>query len=129
MGHYNGVDIYNKGSIFMHIDITPNALLTQLKLSVNETSLAQMERIINNTPDALKFFKHLFSLNDTLSHIDAFIAPSSSCDLLKIKLHGDIPEKIEEFHKIVKHWSDKYKVDVEKVSQKEVYYIKGSISH
>jgi len=113
----------------MHIEITPQTLLTQLKLSVTDKSLLQMQAIINNTPDALKFFIHLFSLNDSLSHIDAFIAPSSSCDHLKIKLRSDNPEHIESFHEMVLHWADKYRVNTEKVSNKEVYYIKGFIPH
>jgi len=112
----------------MQIDITADALLTQLKLSVTDKSIQQMDRIIKNTPDALKFFKHLFSLNDALSSIDAFIAPSSSCDFLKIKLRGEESSQVEDFHQAVKHWADKYKVSLEKVTNKEVYYIKG-ITH
>lgn len=113
----------------MHIDITPDSLLTQLKLSVTDTSLKQMDTIIKNTPDSLKFFKHLFSLNDTLSPIDAFIAPSSSCNFLKIKLRGENNQQKETFNKTVAHWADKYKVTLEKVDAKEVYYIKGIHSH
>jgi len=113
----------------MQIDINAEALLKQLKIDLTSGSLAQMNTIIDNTPNALKFLKHTFSLNDSLSHLDAFIAPSSSCDFLKIKFRGDKPEHVESFHEIVKHWSDKYKVDVEKVTNKEVYYIKGMLKH
>ena len=62
----------------MQIDITPESLLKQLKLDVTETSLTQMHKVIDNTPNALKFFKHIFSLNYTLCHLDDFILPSSS---------------------------------------------------
>ena len=113
----------------MQIDINAEALLKQLKIDLTSGSLAQMNTIIDNTPNALKFFKHIFSLNDDLSHLDAFIAPSSSCDFLKIKLRGTLAAQIESFHETVKHWSDKYKVEVEKVANKEVYYIKGAVNH
>jgi len=113
----------------MHIDITADSLLTQLRLSITDKSLEQMDTIISNTPDALKFFKHLFSLNDELTHLDAFIVPSSSCDFLKIKLLGETDEQITSFHQAVDHWSHKYKVAVEKVANKEVYYIKGIMPH
>jgi hypothetical protein len=110
----------------MQIDITAESLLKQLKIDVTEGSLTQMAAIIDNTPHALKFFKHIFSLNDALSHVDAFVAPSSSCDLLKIKHHGSGNDaQVAEFHQIVEHWGNKYKVDLERLSNKEVYYIKG----
>ncbi len=112
----------------MQIDITPESLLKQLKIDVTDGSLKQMDAIINNTPNALKFFKHIFSLNDALAHIDAFIAPSSSCNLLKIKYHGNgNSEQLDEFYEAVKHWGDKYKVSLEKLDNKEVFYIKGII--
>lgn len=112
----------------MNIDITAETLLKQLKIDVNEGSLKQMDAIMNNTPNALKFFKHIFSLNDTLAHVDAFIAPSSSCDFLKIKYHGNgNDEQKAEFHETVNHWADKYKVTLEKLDNKDVFYIKGII--
>ena len=110
----------------MQIDITAESLLKQLKLDVTENSLTQMNKVIDNTPSALKFFKHIFSLNDTLSHLDAFIVPSSSNDYLKIKYHpGTQSENLDKFHEVVIHWSTKYKVELEKLDNKEVYYIKG----
>ena len=110
----------------MQIDITAETLLKQLKMDVTDGSLSQMDNIIDNTPNALKFFKHIFSLNDALAHVDAFIAPSSSCDFLKIKYHGsNNNEQSLEFHELVDNWKRKYKVDLEKLTDKEVYYIKG----
>lgn len=110
----------------MQIDITAESLLKQLKLDVTPNSLSQMDNVISNTPQALKFFKHIFAFNDSLSSMDAFIAPSSSCDLLKIKYHGEgLEDKVSLFHEAVNHWSDKYKVSLEKLDNKEVYYVQG----
>ncbi len=110
----------------MQIDITAESLLNLLKLNVTENSLKQMDDIIDKTNGALHFFKHLFSLNDALAHMDAFIAPSSSVNYLKIKYHGEaIPEQVLRFHDTVGHWGEKYKVELEKVDGKDTYYIKG----
>ena len=111
----------------MQIEITPESLLKQLKLSVSDHSLALMGTIIKSTKGSQQFFKHLFSLNDALAHVNAFIAPSNSVDLLKIKYHGDHNDEAyrSKFHDAVIHWGQKYKVELEKVEGKETYYIKG----
>lgn len=110
----------------MHIDITPEAILTQLGYSENDNTVAQIERIINNTKGFNKFSKHIFSLNDALKHMHGFIALSNSNDYLKIKSEEDVSKEImDEFHETIRHWADKYKVTIEKVPGKETYYIIG----
>ncbi len=110
----------------MHIDITPEAILTQLGYTPNESILAQMERIIDNTEGFDKFAKHIFSLNDALKHMHGFIALSNTNDYLKIKSEEDVSKEImDEFHEAIRHWAEKYKVNVEKVPGKETYYITG----
>ena len=114
----------------MQIEITPESLLKQLKLSVSEHSLALMDTIIKSTKGSQQFFKHIFSFNDALAHVNAFIAPSNSVNLLKIKYHGDQNDQViaSKFHEAVNHWGQKYKVELEKVEGKETYYIKGLIA-
>lgn len=109
----------------MQIDITAETILKQLKINVNDKNLAQMQVIIDNTKEGDRFFKHLFSLNDSLASMDAFIAPSNSVDLLKIKYHGNIDSQLEDFDKIVAHWSEKHKVYTRKAGSNETYYIEG----
>jgi len=111
----------------MHIDITPEAILTQLGFTPSDNTVAQMERIMNNTNGFEKFAKHIFSLNDSLKHMHGFIAPSNSNDYLKIKSEEDVAKEImDEFHETINHWADKYKVTIEKVPGKETYYIIGT---
>ena len=113
----------------MQIEITPEALLKQFKLSVNNQSLDQMDTIINKTKGSKEFLKHIFSLNDTLASLNAFVAPSNSVELLKIKYHGEHDEvTLTKFHEAVNHWGNKYNVELEKVDLKETYYIKGRAS-
>jgi len=109
----------------MHIEITPEMILSQLEYTVNESSLNQVNRAINNTKGFSQFAKHLVSLNDNLKHMNAYIALSNHTELFKIKSENKNEAMLEEFHDTVKKWSDKYHVSLETIPNKEVYYILG----
>jgi len=100
-------------------------ILIQLDYPVNEATKKQMEAIANNTPGFFSFAKHIFSLNDELKKIGAAVAMSNSKDYLKIKLPEEESDKVEEFEEIINHWSNKYKVKLQKVDNKNTYYILG----
>lgn len=111
----------------MHLEVTPEVLISQLGYSRNEHTTQQAEEIIANTNNFDKFSKHIISLNDTLKHMNAFVALSNSTKYLKIKCgNEDATEILKEFHNAVSHFSDKYNVIVEKLPNKEVYYIIGT---
>ncbi len=110
----------------MNIDLTPEALLSQLGYSKTEYSIKQMERIIKNTNNFERFSRHILSLHDNLAPIKGFIAMSNSQDNFKIKASEDVsPEISDEFNNKVKKWAKKYKVKIKKVSNKPTYYILG----
>jgi hypothetical protein len=110
----------------MNIDLTPEALLTQLGYPVNEHTLAQIQKTIDNTVGFDHFSKHLLNLQDTLVHYDGFIALSNSYDRFKIKCEETSKkELIEAFEESAKKWAEKYKVVLEKVAGKPTYYIIG----
>jgi len=109
----------------MSIEITPENLLIQLEYPVKDATLAQLERIIKNTPGFDKFAKHLISLNDEVKRFGGIVAMSNSKDYLKVKSDSDKPEEIEAFTDVVKKWSQKYKVEIQKVENKNTYYILG----
>jgi alpha-D-ribose 1-methylphosphonate 5-triphosphate diphosphatase PhnM len=110
----------------MQLDLSAEALLSQLGYSKTENSLEQMEKIMNNTKQFDKFSKHLLSLNDHLAPIKGFVAMSSTQDILKIKGSKHLSSEIsEKFTQTVEHWADKYKVEIEKVEKKPTYYIIG----
>ena len=109
----------------MNIDITPENLLIQLGYPVNDATLAQMNRIIENTKGFDHFAKHILTLNDEVKKFAGIVAMSNSKDYLKIKTDSKEPEEIEAFTDIVKKWSEKYKVALEKVEGKNTYYILG----
>ncbi len=110
----------------MHLEVTPEVLISQLGYSRNEQTQKQIEAIIDNTKGFEKFAKHIISLNDTLKHMHAFVAMSNSDKYLKIKCgNADATEILKEFHAEVEHFSKKYNVEMKKLPNKEVYYIIG----
>ena len=109
----------------MNIEMTPENLLIQLGYPVKEATLAQMQRIIDNTPGFEKFAKHLLTLNDEVKRFAGVVALSNSKDYLKVKTDSNTPEEIEAFTEYVKHWAEKFKVALEKVDGKNTYYILG----
>jgi gas vesicle protein len=110
----------------MHIDLSPEALLTQLDYTPTEHSIEQMKKAIDNTKGFENFSKHLISLHDELAHLKGVVALSSSKDVFKIKGSTETSKEIqEEFNELVKHWSEKYKITLEQVEKKPTYYIIG----
>ena len=110
----------------MHLELTPEAILTQLGYPANEETLKQITNIIQNTDNFNKFSHHIPSFNDALAVEKAFIGLSNSHNYLKIKCGEDATkENVEGFNALVKHWSDKYKLTLEKVKNKNTYYFLG----
>ncbi len=110
----------------MHIKLTSEVLLVQLGYPKNESEFTQMNRIIENTKGFEHFSQHILSLHDALAVEKAFIAMSNSTDHLKIKCHEDpSADNLSAFNEVVEHWADKYKVELQKVENKNTYYIIG----
>ncbi len=101
------------------------AVLVQLGYVPNEALLKQLEKIEENTHGYEKIQKHIMDLNDHLRVDDAYVAMSNSNDCFKIKIDTPSPEMAQEAHEKVKHFSEKYKVKIEKLDNKNTYYIVG----
>ncbi|PPK60883.1 hypothetical protein [Malaciobacter marinus] len=111
----------------MQIQMTAEVVLSQLGYTKNESSFQQAEKMIAATKGFDKFSKHIISLNDHLKKMNAYVALSNSTEFLKIKCdENDADEILEEFHKEVAHWADKYNIKLQKLDNKEVYYILGT---
>lgn len=109
----------------MYLELSPQAVLTQLGYSISEASIKQIETIISNTNGFDKFSKHILSLIDHIKHTNAYIAMSNTNNFLKIKSESPSAELLVEFHQIVTEWSSKYNIKLEKIHNKDVYYIIG----
>jgi hypothetical protein len=102
-----------------------DAMLIQLGYVPNEALLEQIDKIQKNTSGYEKIEKHILDLNDHLKVNNAYVALSNSKDYFKIKVESTTPESAEEAHDKIKHFSDKFKVKIEKIPKKETYYILG----
>ena len=102
-----------------------DAMFTQLGYSPNEALLSQLEKIEENTPGYEKIRKHIMDLHDHLKVDGSFVALSNSQDHFKIKVEAQSAELAKEAHEKVKRFSDKFKVKVNKLQNKETYYIVG----
>ncbi|WP_297434301.1 hypothetical protein [Sulfurimonas sp.] len=101
------------------------AMLVQLGYTPNEALVEQLDKIKSNTSGYEKIAKHIMDLNDHLKVENAYVALSNSKDYFKIKIESPTPELAEEAHEKIKHFSEKFKVQVEKLPGKETYYILG----
>jgi hypothetical protein len=102
-----------------------DAMLTQLGYAPNQALEAQLKKIEDNTQGYDKIQKHIMDLHDHLKVNNAYVALSNSNDYFKVKIESETPELAQEAHEKVKHFSEKFKVNIKKVDNKETYYILG----
>lgn len=102
-----------------------DAMLIQLGYAPNEALLNQLEAIEKNTLGYEKIQKHIMDLHDHLKVNNAYVALSNSNDYFKIKIESPTPELALEAHEKVRHFSEKFKVSLKKLENKETYYIEG----
>ena len=102
-----------------------DAMLTQLGYAPNDALIDQLKRIEDNTVGYEKISKHIMDLHDVLKVDDSFVAMSNTNDCFKIKIESKTPEIAQEAHEKIKHFSDKFKVTLDKLENKETYYIVG----
>jgi len=111
----------------MQLNVSAEVILSQLGYSKSDSSLQQAEKMISNTNNFDKFSKHIFSLNDHLKKMNAYVGLSNKTDYLKIKCdENDANEILEEFHDEVSHWANKYNVKLQQLDKKPIYYIIGT---
>ncbi len=111
----------------MQLEVSAEVILSQLGYSKSETSLQQAQKMIESTTNFDKFAKHIFTLNDHLKKMNAYVGLSNKSNYLKIKCdENDSSEILEEFHEEVSHWADKYNVKLEKLDKRPIYYVLGA---
>jgi len=100
-------------------------MLTQLGYAPNEALIKQLKKIEENTNGYDKIQKHIMDLHDHLRVDNSYIALSNSNDYFKIKVESRTPEVAQEAHEKITRFSDKFKVKLNKLENKETYYILG----
>ncbi|MDT8338824.1 MAG: hypothetical protein RQ763_06470 [Sulfurimonas sp.] len=101
------------------------AMLTQLGYVPNNALVQQLQRIEENTTGYEKIQKHIMDLHDHLKVDGSYIAMSNSNDFFKIKVEAPSAEIAQEAHEKIQHFSEKYKVVINKLDNKNTYYILG----
>jgi c-di-AMP phosphodiesterase-like protein len=105
--------------------MTNDAILTQLDYTVTDSALAQVDKVKENTKGFDYVVKHLVLLHDQLKSHLSFVALSSNKDYFKVKNEATGVEMIAQVNEIIAKWSEKYKIELEKVSGKDTYYVLG----
>ncbi len=101
------------------------ALLTQFGYAISPSTLAQIERVVTNTIGFEQVEKHLLALHDALQVHHSFVSLSNNQDYFKIKNEALGEAMIDEVNEIIAKWSEKYKISLEKVINKNTYYVIG----
>ncbi len=107
------------------IKLDSEAVLKQLGYTPNEGLTEQMRRIEANTNGYDRIQKHILDLHEQLKVDESFVALSNSHDYFKIKIEAPSEERKEEALERVRHFGEKYKVALQKVPNKDTYYILG----
>ncbi|QOY54186.1 hypothetical protein HUE87_09900 [Candidatus Sulfurimonas marisnigri] len=102
-----------------------DAMLIQLGYAPNDALVKQLQRIEENTVGYEKIQKHIMDLHDHLKVDESYVAMSNSNDCFKIKIESPSPEIAQEAHEKIRHFSEKFKIMVNKLDNKETYYIVG----
>jgi len=105
--------------------MTLDAMLTQLGYANNDSLHSQMQRIVDNTRGYDKISKHIADLHMALQTHEAHVALSNSVDYLKIKCESKFEKELQDVRDRINAWSEKYKVELQKVDGKDTYYILG----
>ncbi|MDD2905929.1 MAG: hypothetical protein WBK95_10275 [Sulfurimonas sp.] len=105
-----------------------DAMLKQLGYVPNEALMSQLERIENNTAGYEKIQKHIMDLHDHLKVDNSYVALSNTNDCFKIKIESPSEELAQAAREKIEHFSEKFKVAVNKLDNKETYYIVGFAS-
>ena len=101
------------------------AILKQLGYTVTDSALVQVGKVINNTRNFDQVEKHLITLHDQLQAKLSCVALSSSYDYFKIKNLAQGEAMIEEVNDMILRWSEKFKIELQKVENKNTYYVLG----
>lgn len=100
-------------------------MLTQFGYTITPSSLEQVQRIIANTKGFEHVERHLIALNDKLKNYLGFVGLSGSKDYFKIKNTSPDESVRKVVEETILQWSNKFKITIEKVPNKETYYVIG----
>lgn len=102
-------------------------ILVSLGYNVSDATMAQVRGILSKCDFDENQIEKILMLNDKIKIYDGYVNMSNSHDYFKIKNDSEDEDKQEVVRQTIKSWEEKYKFVVEKLPNKETYYIKGRI--
>lgn len=102
-----------------------DGILVSLGYGENESTVAQLEGILNECDLTDTELEKIVLLNDNVKKFEGFVAMSNSNNYFKVKTESSNLEMIKAVREKIYEWADRYKFDIEKVDGKETYYIVG----
>lgn len=102
-------------------------ILVSLGYVLNDSTLEQLRGVLSKCDFNQSELDDIINLNDKLKIYGAYIAMSNSNPYFKIKNDPDSERERKVVRDMIFEWADKYKMNLEKVSGKETYYIKGRL--
>ncbi|PSM52307.1 hypothetical protein CBLAS_0307 [Campylobacter blaseri] len=102
-------------------------ILVSLGYVMNDSTLKQVRAILSKCDFDSNELDRIVTLNDRLKTYGAYIAMSNSNDYFKIKNEPKQESEKEVVRDMIFTWADKYKFELEKVADRETYYIVGRI--
>ncbi|MBD3799350.1 hypothetical protein [Sulfuricurvum sp.] len=108
--------------------MTYEAILNQLGYTPNEALVDQLSRIEKNTSGYEKIIKHILDLHEALKTDESYVAMSNTNDYFKIKIDATSEVSASDAMDKINHFSEKYKVQLQKVNGKSTYYVIGFAS-
>ncbi len=107
--------------------LSNEAFLTQLGYTQHSNIEASLKRVARNMNGFEHLKGHIIQLADSLKPYDGFVALSNSHDYLKIKNLTTCLGQLLKSKELIEKWAKKYKVKLEKLPNKDTYYIIGIV--
>ena len=105
--------------------MSEEGILLALGYTSSEAVITQLRGILSKCDFTDTELEHIVTLNDKLKIYDAYIAMSNTNPYFKIKNEAATKERKEAVVDMIKTWSDKFNIALEKVPNKDTYYILG----
>ncbi|MSN95648.1 type II secretion system protein [Campylobacter sp. FMV-PI01] len=105
--------------------MSEEGILVSLGYVLNDATLLQLRGILSKCDFTNSELESIINLNDKLKIHGAYIAMSNSNDYFKIKNQPENDREKESVRDIIFAWANKHKINLEKVQNKETYYILG----
>lgn len=105
--------------------MSEEGILLALGYVANDATIAQLRGILSKCDFETSELDRIVGLNDKLKIYGAHVAMSNSNPYFKIKNEATNEERKGAATEIINAWAEKYRLELQKVADKETYYVLG----